>query len=167
MGSAVQIVVELYEALSEKERGEVVEKILKAEKVVSSFSVSTSAEAKEFGEMVKMWAASAPTSPAPTRRGWKKPPYWTKTVDAVDNLSMNASGAEGKWGFEPGQSRPVLFGLNKPRHLYAVLKATPGVTATIADDDGYTVEVENAEVVMTSKEWADVRERLTGMLVEF
>ena len=167
MGSAVQIVVELYEALSEKERGEVIEKILKAEKVVSSFSVSdaVSAEAKEFGEAVRAWATVA--TPKAAKRGWKKPPYWTKTVDAVDNLSMNASGAEGKWGFEPGQSRPVLFGLNKPRHLYAVLKATPGVTATIADDDGYTVEVENAEVVMTSKEWADVRERLTGMLVEF
>lgn len=165
MGSAVQIVLELYDALSERERAEVIEKILVGETPKSTFVVSgaVSEEAKAFGDAVKSWAAST----KPPKRGWKKPPYWTKTVEAVDKSSLNASGAEGNWGFEPGQSKPVLFGFNKPRHLYAVLKPTPGATATVADDDGFAVEVAGATVVMTSKDWADVRERLTEILTEF
>ena len=61
----------------------------------------------------------------------------------------------------------MLFGLNKPRHLYAVLKATPGETTKIADDDGFVVEIADAVCVLRSKDWADVREHLAKMLDEF
>lgn len=163
MGSAVEIVMELYEALSARERAEVIEKILKASAVKSAH---VSAVGVEFGKAVDEWGKSVGATPVakPPKKGWKKPPYWTKTVESVDNSSLNASGAEGKWGFDPGQSKPVLFGLSKPRHLYAVLKATPGGIATVTDDDGFTVTVMDAKVVKTSKEWADVRDMLSGML---
>lgn len=167
MGSAVEIVMELYEALSEKERVEVIEKILRASTVKSAH---VSAVGVEFGKSFDAWAVKHVDTtpvPRPPKKGWKKPLFWTKSVDSVDILSLNASGAEGKWGFEPGQKKPVLLGLNKPRHLYAVLKATPGGVATITDDDGFEITVPGATVVMTSKDWVAVRERLTEMLIEF
>lgn len=172
MGSAVDILMELYEALSFSERADVIEKILKgsAVKSASAWSVPGSLGSPYFGASTPVKDLLAPMSGPEVvarRKGWKKPPYWTKTVDSVDHMSVNASGAEGKWGFEAGQTKPVLFGFSKPRHLYAVLKATPGGEATITDDDGFEVTVPNAEVVMTSKDWVAVRERLTDMLNEF
>jgi hypothetical protein len=168
MGSAVNIVLELYDALSERERAEVIDKILAGETPKATFVTgAVSAEAKEFGDAVKAWATKALAKPKATKRVWKKLPYWTKTVESVDKSSVNASGADGKWGFEPGTRSPVLLGLNKPRHLYAVLKGTPGETAVITDEDGFNVEVDNATVVMTSKDWVAVREQLSRILEEF
>ncbi len=169
MGSAVDILMELYEALSEKERVDVIEKILKgsAVKSASAWTVAGSLGSPMTVEPVALAPMSGAEVVARKRGGWKKPPYWTKTVETVDNSSLNASGAEGRWGFEAGQEKPVLFGLSKPRHLYAVLKATPGETATIMDDDGFEVQVPNAEVVLTSKDWVSVKEQLKIMIKAF
>ena len=147
MGSAVQIVLELYEALSANERVDVINRILEAS--VPPVAAAAIAAPVTGGAVVK-------------KRGWggKKPPYWTKTVDSVDKLSMNAHGVEGKWGFDPSQTKPVLFGLAKPRHLYAVLKPTPGAMDSVTDDDGFRVEVEGAEVLLMSKDWAEIRDKL-------
>lgn len=151
MGSAVKIVLELYEALSASERVEVINQIL--ENAVPPVAAAAIAAPVTGGAVVK-------------KRGWggKKPPYWTKTVDSVDKLSTNAHGVEGSWGFDPGQRKPVLLGLAKPRHLYAVLNPTPGVTDSVTDDDGFRVEVEGAEVLVVSKDWSVVREKLLEIL---
>lgn len=150
MGSAVKIVLELYEALSASERVEVINTIL--EKSVPPVAAAAIAAPVTGGAVAK-------------KRGWggKRPPFWTKTVDSVDSSSVNAHGVEGQWGFDPSQTKPVLLGLAKPRHLYAVLKPTPGALDSVTDDDGFNVVVEGAEVVVASKEWPVIREKLLEM----
>lgn len=148
MSSAVEIVVDLFKAMSMEEQMECLALIAPERGgATPSVPAATKAFGKAFG-----------------RKGGGYRPFWTKTVETVDNTSTNAHGAEGKWGFEPTQTRPVLLGLAKPRHLYAVLKPTPGAVARVRDDDGFEVEVADADVVVTSKEWEPIREKLNELL---
>jgi len=158
MGTAVNIVLELYEALSEKERVEVINQILA--KSVPPVVVEA---------VAAPWPTGAPLTPTGVtkkKKGWggRKPDFWTKTVDSVDKTSRNAHGVDGQWGYDPAQTKPVLLGLAKPRHLYAVLKPTPGVVDGVTDDDGFRVEVEGATVLVSSKEWEVVRDKLLELL---
>ena len=157
MGSAVSIVLELYEALSEKERAEVINEIL-----------AKSVPPVVAGALAAPLPVSAltPTGVAKKKRGWggRKPEFWTKTVDSVDKESRNAHGVSGNWGFDPSQTKPVLLGLSKPRHLYAVLKPTPYVADEIEDDDGFSVRVEGAVVLAKSKEWEPIRDKLLELM---
>lgn len=169
MNSAVEIVVDLYKAMSAEEQAECLRQMAQdkaapwmpvggggagaAGVVVSggggAASIAVSGGAKAFGKSFGKKAFR---------------PYWVKTVDSVDKSSANAHGAEGPWGFEATQSKPVLLGLSKPRHLYAVLKPAPGATARVVDDDGFTVEVLDAVLVLTSKEWEDIKTALVTLL---
>ena len=82
MGSAVSIVVELYEALSEAERAEVIKQIMKAEKATTA-SYEVSDEVKAFGDAVTAWAKDVAAAPKTAKRVWKRPPYWTNLREQV------------------------------------------------------------------------------------
>lgn len=152
MSSAVQIILSLAKELSEAEMKELVNELMLKELVVDAKAA------------VSYAAAPAPAKGRLGRVGRKAMPFWTKTVEKIDDKSVNAHGAEGKWGVDGAFGRPVLIGLNKPRHLYAVAEAAPGEIGVVRDDDGFEVEVRDVRVVMTSKDWEEVKQELARRL---